>query len=445
MSTSIKSNGTESKVSIDIRFKNNEPGIVLDQGSITGIVIIESLFSLMPIINIKFMDSGTYFDTFNLTIGDNIYVNIKSNVDSQDNKSLVDAVYCVQTYNCYPDPKNGTYSYEINGTLNRQSYLNKVVPYPFKNILADNLPFPIPCTSDSVLGDVGRKAGFPFTSNVKTTDSGVWLNANQTMSQFMQKVVEHSWCGNGNATLLWADINGNMTYDSINDMCDRDSVIDGYYRTNISDDMVDDKSCFITYDEVQLSNQGGPILNKGGYKMKAFLFDPYYGTSLTSQDMERLDLKDYLSLNKILGRISATYKSDNGKIAAFSSKDETQNDNVYHYIDGGIQFENMHQQYTFAKYHNEMVKRAFFTNFIRVLVDTDRLIGLARELKYLPNLGEKIKMNFSYGNNANRIQTGEYLLCSIRHMFKGNGGYSLGYTLVSDGTNDSGESTTEIK
>ena len=210
------------------------------------------------------------------------------------------------------------------------------------------------------------------------------------------------------------------------------------------------------FTSVQFLHAAGPILNQGGYKVRANYYTPYNALSLfdldiTPKDIDVVELLMDLAAQgnldpmaivdaqiadkKTLGKFrEAVYQQDDPYIASRSNKAASQLDRLTKNIDAGVYFKEYHDHYDIAPVHNEMIRRSFFQNFINMTVDVHRLPKEYQTAKCRPVLGDKINMDFSTADAVDKIHTGNYIIAGISHHFKAFQSYTMEVKCVTDGT-----------
>lgn len=447
-----------SQESYIIRINDPKDGKILSTQGIKEIVITENIFSLLPTIRLEVEDQGAYFAAYNLKNGDRIYFIVTPNVaeEGSEPKPYVDSVFAIQNISCFPDNLN--YQYTIIGIYDAQTYLNEVATYPkttIESVLMPNLK-----SSDEAIQEVLDDTSLKLSVKVKPSDRGLWLNCRNTRAQFVDKIVNHAWVDEDDAPLIYTDANGSTTYTSVKTLARQKKLCTftnvKNYVESLKGSSAEKEDLVYPFTSVEYLHAAGPILNQGGYKVRASYYTPYNSESLYSSDLVTNDvdiyelLMDLLSKGdidassiadaqtadkKTLGKFrEATYSQDTPYIASRSNKAASQMDRLTRHVDAGMYFTEFHDHYDVAPIHNEMVRRTFFQNFINMTVDVHRLPKEYQTDKCRPVLGDKVNIDFSDANSVDKIHTGDYIVAGMTHHFKAFQSYTMEMKCVTDGT-----------
>jgi hypothetical protein len=456
-STKTYDNGYESYI---IRLNDPKEGRLISAQGIKEIVIEENIFSLLPTIRIEIEDQGSYFAGYNIKNGDKIYFIVTPVVanEGEDPTPYVDSVYAVQNVSCVPSLEGSNYQYVIIGIYYAQSYLNEVASYPKTTI--DSLLFQNTKRSDEAIQEVLDDTTLKLSKKIEGSDKGLWLNCRKTRAQFIEKIIEHAWIDEDDAPLIYTNLNGESVFTSVKTMAKQKKLCTftnvKNYIESLQGSSTQREDLEYPFTSVQFLHAAGPILNQGGYKVRANYYTPYNLLSLFDLDISPKDidvvelLKDLASQGnldpmaivdaqvadkKTVGKFrEAVYKQDEPYIASRSNKASSQIDRLTKNIDAGIYFKEYHNHYDVAPVHNEMIRRSFFQNFINMTVDVHRLPKEYQTAKCRPVLGDKVNLDFSTADSVDKIHTGNYIVAGISHHFKAFQSYTLDVKCVTDGT-----------
>ncbi len=444
----------------NIRINDPKEGIVIPANMINSLEIDENMFSLLPTFKLVIEDKGSFFSGINIKNGDRIYFTITPNieVDGKEPKPYIKGEYCVQSISCLPDLASGTYSYVIVGIYNAQSYLNQVDTYPktteMSILMRDDKK------SDDAIREVLDDTILKLNVQCDTDDKSLWINCNDTRAQFVEKIVEHAWVGEDDAPILYTDCFGQTFYTSVKTLAAKKKIVKfeniKYYYDNLK--YSGENEITMLFGDCDFLHAAGPILNQGGYKIKEAYYTPYNWTDLFEKDIEFADisftdlLKDILasagsdlsiidiaigqlidSITKGKYRIS-TYSQNEPYIASRSNKASSQLNALTRFEDCGMYFKDFHSHYDLAPKHNEMIRRSFFQNFINMVVDVHRLPEEFMKAICRPVLGDKVYVDFSNSDGIDKIHSGNYIICGIKHCFKAGHAYTMQVKCVTDGT-----------
>lgn len=456
-STKTYDNGYESYI---IRLNDPKEGRLISAQGIKEIVIEENIFSLLPTIRIEIEDQGSYFAGYNIKNGDKIYFIVTPVVanEGEDPTPYVDSVYAVQNVSCVPSLEGSNYQYVIIGIYDAQSYLNEVASYPKTTI--DSLLFQNTKRSDEAIQEVLDDTTLKLSKKIEGSDKGLWLNCRKTRAQFIEKIIEHAWIDEDDAPLIYTNLNGESVFTSVKTMAKQKKLCTftnvKNYIEKLQGSSTQREDLEYPFTSVQFLHAAGPILNQGGYKVRANYYTPYNLLSLFDLDIAPKDidvvelLKDLaaqgnldpmaiidaqIADKKTVGKFrEAVYQQDEPYIASRSNKASSQIDRLTKNIDAGIYFKEYHNHYDVAPVHNEMIRRSFFQNFINMTVDVHRLPKEYQTAKCRPILGDKVNLDFSTADSVDKIHTGNYIVAGISHHFKAFQSYTLDVKCVTDGT-----------
>lgn len=456
-STKTYDNGYENYI---IRLNDPKEGRLISAQGIKEIVIEENIFSLLPTIRIEIEDQGSYFAGYNIKNGDKIYFIVTPVVanEGEDPTPYVDSVYAVQNVSCVPSLEGSNYQYVIIGIYDAQSYLNEVASYPKTTI--DSLLFQNTKRSDEAIQEVLDDTTLKLSKKIEGSDKGLWLNCRKTRAQFIEKIIEHAWIDEDDAPLIYTNLNGESVFTSVKTMAKQKKLCTftnvKNYIESLQGSSTQREDLEYPFTSVQFLHAAGPILNQGGYKVRANYYTPYNLLSLFDLDIAPKDidvvelLKDLASQGnldpmaivdaqiadkKTVGKFrEAVYQQDEPYIASRSNKASSQIDRLTKNIDAGIYFKEYHNHYDVAPVHNEMIRRSFFQNFINMTVDVHRLPKEYQTAKCRPVLGDKVNLDFSTADSVDKIHTGNYIVAGISHHFKAFQSYTLDVKCVTDGT-----------
>lgn len=446
---SVINNNFSSSAALDkivILFKDKDPtkGITLQQNNLKLIEITESMFNLLPTISIVFKDAGRFFYEYHIQSGDAIYVTISSS-GNKNAKPILDTKFIVQSIHMRPDASSETAEFEIMGIFAAESYLNDVFTYPNSNsVLNGNY---IKKQSSTVISEIAKEIGMKTTTeDTDYSDFSYWLCCNETRSQFLDRIVSHAWVNENDAPILYADKYGVLHYTTVKKLAEGPrcaSIKD--FKTALGKRQMANDSTLLT-NGIDIINASGPILNQGGYVIKQAVYDPYNTQKITPPaNSENKDLEQFVS--KSVFEIPKTRSDSKDPLLSFkqsefkhnesfikdgiTSKDLSNLDVCSKYTYGGTKFSELHDHYEIAPTHNEMIRRSFFLNFIKLTLDTNRQGRLYTSGKKRPELGEKYYVDFS-GNRINKIYSGDYIINKITHVYVPNCSYTQAIFLSSD-------------
>lgn len=437
--------------------KDPTKGITVENEVIESIDITENLFTTLPVISMVVTDAGRFFFRYNFRIGDTLNVRMtptattKGDDDDTQPPPYIAASFTIQSVTDVPDHPNNVYIHRVVGVYAAVSFINKIIAFPQDKSLLE--PVPIKKTSAEVMQFVAQQAGLGFVSDVKTDDYSFWLNANETAANFCERVLQHTWISDEDAPVLFTNVEGIAHLTSVKSIADNKTLIQFADKQASTDSATDEKTPIITIDDVYCLNMGGPISNLGAYKVQTSFYTPK--NMRASQTMLEFPQEGQGMLGAVAGMASSLvgggtkdrseayrikeYQHNDTYLGGISNKQQSERDNVTIHADGGMHFDELHDHYEVAPSHNEMIRRSFFQNFVRIMVDTSRQGGLYEKVEYRPYLGASVKCDFSSSKRIDSIHSGEYAVAEITHRYSKGEPYTQAITLVNDGYFDVGE------
>jgi hypothetical protein len=435
--------------------KDATKGITVENECIQSIDITENLFTTLPTINMVLTDSGRFFFRYNIRIGDTLNVRMGPAATTKDEEDqqpepYIAASFSVQTVVDIPDNRNNTYIHRVVGVYNALGFINKIIEYPKGKSLLE--PIPLKKSSAEAMQDVVQEAGLGFVADVATADHSFWLNADETAAQFCERILKHTWIADDDAPILYTDVAGTAHLTSVQTIAKNKTQTE-FGDTQAHADGGDPKTPTIMIDDVFCLNAGGPITNQGGYKVQTSFYTPK--NMAASQNMVEFPQHGQGMLGAAVKAVSSLfgggtkdrseayrekeYQHNDPYLGGISNKQQSERDNVTIHADGGMHFDELHDHYEVAPPHNEMIRRSFFQNFVRLMVDTSKQGDLYQKVQYRPRLASAVKCDFSSSQRIDSIHSGEYAVAEIVHKYSKGEPYTQAITLVNDGYFDVGE------
>jgi len=436
--------------------KDATKGITIENEAIDSIDITENLFTTLPTINMVLTDSGRFFFRYNVRIGDTLNVRMAPAATLKEEEDQVAAPYVsasftVQSVTDVPDHRNNLYIHRITGVYAAVGFINKIIQYPQDTNILN--PVPLKKASWEAMKDVCAQAGIGFVNDVATADYSFWLNANETAADFCERILQHVWITDDDAPVFYTDVKGTAHLSSVKTIVDNKTLIQfADMQATVNGEDADTVPT-ITIADVFCLNAGGPISNMGGYKVQTSFYTPKNNRS--SQTMFEFPQHGQGMLGAALGAVASVfgagtkdrteayrekeYQRKDPYLGGISNKQQSEIDNVTIHKDGGMHFDELHDHYEVAPSHNEMIRRSFFQNFVRIMVDTSKQGNLYEKESHRPVLGTSVKCDFSSSERIDSIHSGEYAIAEITHKYSRGEPYTQAITLVNDGYFDVGE------
>lgn len=436
--------------------KDPTKGITIENESIECIDISENLFTMLPTINMVVNDSGRMFFRYNFRIGNTLNVRMKPASTTKDDGDktpapYIDTMFTIQAITDIPDNRNNIYIHRVTGVYAAVSYLNSIVQYP-KDLSIFEV-WPMQKTSAEAIATVLAETGLGFVADVSPNDYSFWLNANETAANFCERIVQHAWIDYGDAPILFTDANGIAHLSSIKTICANKSRIEFADMQSSVDAETSEKTPTIMISDAFCLNAGGPVSNAGAYKVQTSFYTPK--NIWSTQNIIEFPQEGQGLLGAAMGLVSKflgggikdrseAYRIKENQhnetfLAGITNKQTSEMNNVTISSNGGMHFDELHTHYEIAPAHNEMIRRSFFQNFVRIAIDTSRQGDLYENPAYRPTIGSVVKCDFSSSTRIDTIHSGEYAVAEIVHKYSKGEPYTQNITLVNDGYFDVGE------
>lgn len=437
-------------------------GTLIDNEMIDAFTITENMFTLLPTMVFQLITRGKFYYSNNIKIGDmvNVILTPKSmNDDEYDPEPYIKASFVVQTIANEPQPFKDVYLNKYICIFPAQRYLSEVSAYPTMDLKTALLYQKT--TSAEALNTVLSECGLTLqndTDEGEINDASYWLNCSETRAEFAKRIIDHAWCGRGNAPLLYSTASGAVHYQTIRDICKSEKdkgVIDNKYifLQNFNGQETDNnsKNNTVLISALHSMNAAGPILNLGGYSLSYSIYNPYNKekiaykqNSVSNMNSESDEAIPKFSDTNALSTINDTEEKDFGYrnvhikfdedlLATIPNRQPSEKDVVTINTNGGVHFDELHPYYDLAPKHNEQVRRNFFQQFTKVTVDANRQLDCFRNASVRPKLGETIYLDASKSGDPDVIYTGRYCIVEIKYMFGYKKPYTLELTVANDG------------
>ena len=447
-------------LNIELIYGSDDPkkGFNIPNGKITKIELRENFFTKLPQLKLVLNDTGYLFNSLGFQIGNIFSLKITPIVNNADllPKPYIDTQFKIESIEYSMDPDRKIYIYTINCMYGAEKYVNDICVWPQDDI--DILHLDKEYTSKETLDRILTKAGLAFVDdyNDNTEDNMAWLNSSLTYCEFAEKLIKHGWVGEEDIPVLFVDREGTAHFNTINSLCKNQSSIATYMNTTTFQKKYGEanKTAQSTqkpvgvrlYTDIAFRNVGY-IQNQGAYGIRATLFNPYNIRELNPIDFPVANIKlenlKAATLNDTCIR-QKEYHDNKTRIANMSNKSAGQLDNI-RYSYNGMHFKQTHEYYDYAPLHYESIKRSFYQQFVFITIDTLLQPAYDSDSTQRLNLGNKITINTSTVDYDNTIQTGDYIVVGLTHVFSTGGKYTIMATCVNDGINGVGKLRKESK
>lgn len=364
--------------------------------NITVLNIRESIFDLLPVLDMSFLDNGIFSEKYPFEDEDVISIEL-----SRSNKDAVpiSMEFTLQDYTINNRDGDNMNLVDINITAIMK---NSGLFYPVKTRSFANK------TSVDVLKSIALEIGFNPSVKISTSDSMIWRQVNQNNYGMVFETMKRAFKSE-DAILTGVTRSKDFIITSLKTELKNKSskkVIYDPFNTISDIEPIQEKKETYYFNNFDIKNISGMVNKTIGYGVKYsyFNFKDNFDKQITS------DFHD-------LTQFSSKNKNNIGKIV--------RNDSSYF-----LNELNVHRNYYVALAQNEYYIKDFFKICLIVYMrPTDKI-----------NLFDKIDVTFpSFENNelTNQTLSGEYLVSTIVHQASKAGHYRMVLTLFRNGMNGS--------
>lgn len=444
---------------IQLIYGSDDPnkGMNIPTAKIEKIEVKENFFSKLPQLKLVLVDTGYFFNQVGFQIGNMISVKITPKITDEDMLPVayIDAQYVIESIEYTLDPDRNTYLYTLNCMYGAEKYMNDICVWPPDDY--DIAHIDKQYTSADVLSMILPKCGLKYSMGELTknpADNMAWLNSSLTYCDFAEKIVNHAWFEDDDMPLLYVDRDGVAHYNSLKQMTKESPVVGKYmqntyyqkvYETPDETGKKPQKPSDVkVYNDIVFRNVGY-IQNQGAYGVKTTIFNPYNVKEMSIDTFPPVEFTNLTSLtmNDSCVRMKEFHDNET-RLAPISNKSAGQTENI-RYSTSHMHFKQTHEYYDYAPHHHNCIKHSFYQQFVFITMDTVNQPGYSSDPSQRVNLGTKININCSTAGFDTTIQSGDYLIVGITHMFYANGKYTLLLMCVNDGINGVGKLRKESK
>jgi len=160
-------------------------GVDIKNSNIINLSIRETIFGIVPILELTFNDYGLFTDVFPLGDGDDVSIQISTMPELEGIKT----VFVINDYNIIPKNTNAMLSYviSINGLLKSNSMF-----FPAKSQAFSR------SRSSDVLTELFESEGYEVKDPIRTNDTMTWLQTNMSTFDMINRVIDHAYKEDGN-------------------------------------------------------------------------------------------------------------------------------------------------------------------------------------------------------------------------------------------------------
>lgn len=380
------------EVYIDNPDRSNGDNVrVIRSDSIISMEITESIFTLLPKIDIVISDRGNLIDRTPILDQDILYVHL--NDISYRDETSIDVKFTINSFNAKSVVDNKGNIITISGYL---ASSNMFSPYHYNAFRG---------SSDEVIKKVLYSTGLKFRSNTKGYEDIIWYQ-NSSNYTFIKHISERSY-NPSDAIYVYGDTEGYINYNSLKHSLSQEIKYTAKYNLlkMQSEVLLKNEEHIMYYDRYDvlnntttfnmLSNYGGV---RGYYNLEEYVTDTLYTVNSNT---------DYLNIYKDYVNTSSFYHND-GILAEKKLRDTI--------------YKGMAQ--------NSFVTYNLLSNTISINIRNTTKVKLM----------DKVDLNIETPYEKNRIvepYSGEYIIGSIsRSIIKdGNPGYCIQVLLCRNGIN----------
>lgn len=375
-----------------IKIKNIE---VLPQ-NIVSINIRESIFDLIPVVELNILDNGILSERYPLEDGDELQVELAT---SDKTESVIDMKFNVMD----------------SEILNTDGDILQVVMIRITGIMKNNdLFFPLKTrafsnkTSIQTLSSIASECGFSPKTKIKTSDSMTWRQLQQSNYQMIAEVLKRSFKPD-DAIMACFKRNNEFIITSLKteleNKTSKKAIYDPYKSISmIGETDTKEKSTEIYYNNFSVRNFSG-FVNK----------TRTYGKEFSYWDFEEFKNKKITSDYHGLTQFSFKNKNDVGKIVNVQPV-------------GILNSLNVHKNYFEAVAQNEFYIEDFFKNVLLIYINPSNNINVFDKFDLIfPSLDDNDSINSSL--------SGEYIVGSIAYQASKDGIFRSCVALFRNGMN----------
>lgn len=358
--------------------------------NINSLTIRESVYSLIPRIDLSFNDDGLFTEYNPVTEGQVIEIIAALN---KETSPIINQKFFVLASSTIPmTTVNTTFTVNVIGLLNRSSLVNGIFNKSYSK-----------STFSEVVEEVARRNNLPSDIRINSKDNMNWYQLNQTDNDFVNDSIYRSYISNNDVPFCYIDRNGKMIFTSLKYESKKDSKLiltKDNDKALSKDQDTGVERYFTTYS----------YSDKSGYTNT---FNGGYGIRQSYYDGKELKTKDFTD-------------SPFSEMTPFKNK---RDDNFGEFVNDVNIFgtlNNVYDSYFNSIIQNEMTRTS--------LLSTSLVLN-AKPDSY--NLFDKINIEIKKGKTNNLLQTqsGDYLIGGIVHNINKGGRYNQMLVCFRDGMN----------
>lgn len=357
--------------------------------------IKESIFNVVPTLELVFRDDGTFLELFPLQENDEIKVNLSRTNEKDLN---ISTSFSLQNYNVsnLDGDSQRMCLISLTGFLKLDNFYHPAISKYFKNK-----------SSVDVLKNIATDCGLTSVVRISTSDVMNWMQINQSNFSFMDEVIDGAFKSD-DLPLIGITRDKEFIITSLGTESKRTNIAKCFFdpvqalNTNL-DDKQKKNVYFNNYD---LANIAGFANKMGGYGMSFSQYDLTNNKSF-SVGQKAHQFSEYLDKDKT------------------NSKNPSENFGAYVYDQ-----DNVHRNMFQAKAQNYYFAREFFKEGLVLYINPINKVKLFDVLDVqFPSFGAEKKNG--------EVLSGKYLVGAIFHQASKAGFYRVALTLYRNGFNGS--------
>jgi len=382
-------------------------GVQVKNSNIVNVIIRESIFGVLPVLDMTFNDYGLFTDVFPLGDEDEITVQISTDKDLEGIKTS----FSINDYHIIPMNTDNHQAY----TISFSAFLkNDYMLFPIQSQAFSNT------TSSNVLNQIFEDSGFIVKNRTKTRDTMTWLQSSISNLAMVNHVIDYAYKEDGNIVFAFVDKNNNAYITdliteinkpkSFNIKKSTDPIT--LYYTQLSSE--EKKIKVLGYNFFRMGFHPGTNNKTGGYGIDGCFYDyDKPSTFITKMNTDIHPMTDYSLKNK---KFIKNIVSDN------------------EYLPMKYKNSNVHSNYHKAYLQNKFLRKTFFSD---VLIVNSYFND---EVKLLDKVIVDINALAHSGADTleiNKVYSGEYLVVGIINQVNNGGNYKSILYLSRGGINQS--------
>lgn len=397
MATTIKKSDVKDSFILNNYFcKLSIKGVDISPINIQVLNVRESIFQIIPNLELVFTDHGIFTEKFYLNEGDEIKVTISKN----DKKTPpIDMIFSLNDFSITNLDSSNIQAtlIRITAFINSDSLFAPIKTRCFKNY-----------NSEKVMSEISSECKFKFNSKIKPSDNMNWYQVNQNNFSMISETLNRSFKPN-DAIICFVDRYNNFNMTSLfTETANKNFKKMSFDPKKVYAQEFENKNNEMFFSDYQTHSITGTINKELGF---GIAFAEYDGNG----QVDKKIIDDKHSLTQLSNK--------NPKMIGKIVRNDTYS---------GTTLTKVYPEYHLALQQNEYYMRTFFNNYISLDINPNE------EIKIM----DKIRLNFPSNNGqdkVNNVFSGDYLVGVILHQVAKEGTYRQKILLFRDGYNKPSE------